>query len=446
MKGILVLLDGVGDSPCKILGDKTPLEAAKTPNLDFLAVRGELGYMYPVKPGFVPQSDEGILSIFGNNLSDSSRGQLEARGTSIKLEKGDLALRVNFATIDSLEKGNIKDRRAGRTLTDSEAEALGRALNKIDLPCEFFFEPTIQHRAALVLKGSFSDNLSGNDATYEEGKVRKSDKVCSFKALDDSAHYTVNILNEFMEKAFEVLDNHPVNRKRRKKGLLPANFLLARGAGVKEPKVKPYKNWLSVAYMPLEIGFSEVSDMKVFSFRYPKLKGLDSYDNLWEGLRKACKFSAKTLKKNYKKHDYAYIHIKETDLPGHDNKPLQKKLMIEYVDRTLFKFLRSFAPPNKIKVVVAGDHSTPCKLKAHSDDPVPVLFYDCGPPKLDLKSLSRVRSVSFWKKNLEAVEAEERRVKEENFQRMRFNEKNARHGKLGRMNGKDLFKKVGFSK
>ena len=163
MKGILVILDGVGDLPCKQLGEKTPLEAANMKNLDFLATRGEMGYMYPVKPGFVPGSGEAIVSIFGNSLISSTRGQLEARGTKLKLIRGDLALRVNFATIDSLENKNIIDRRAGRTLTTLEAEILSKALNKIIIPCKFVFEPTIQHRAVLVFRGGFSDNISGND-------------------------------------------------------------------------------------------------------------------------------------------------------------------------------------------------------------------------------------------------------------------------------------------
>ena len=137
MKGVLVILDGLGDLPNRQLDGQTPLEAAQTPNLDFLANRGEIGYMYPVKPGFIPQSDEAIISIFGNDLISSTRGQLEAEGAGIKLIRGDLALRANFATIDSLKKGNILDRRAGRTLTTSEAKVLAKALNDIKLPCKF---------------------------------------------------------------------------------------------------------------------------------------------------------------------------------------------------------------------------------------------------------------------------------------------------------------------
>ena len=95
--------------------------------------------MYTVKPGFIPESDEAIVSIFGNELISSTRGQLEARGSDLKLTRGDLAFRVNFGTIDSLEKGNVFDRRAGRTLTTEEANILAKALNKIKLPCRICF-------------------------------------------------------------------------------------------------------------------------------------------------------------------------------------------------------------------------------------------------------------------------------------------------------------------
>ena len=299
MKGILVVMDGMGDLPCKQLGDKTPLEAAETPNLDFLAARGEMGYMYSVKPGFVPQSDEAIVSIFGNNLTDSTRGQLEVRGTDIKLVRGDLALRVDFATIDSPKDGNIIDRRAGRTLTTYEAEILAKAISKIKLPCEFVFKPTIQHRAVLVLRGGFSDNVTGNDPAYSGIGMSSQERLGVIRALDeeDNAQYTVNVLKEFTEKVFEVLNHHPINESRRIKGLLPANYILMRGPGIETPKLKFYKRWLSVSYMPLEIGFAKTCGMKVFSFDYPKLKSLDSYENLREGLEEACAFSIKVLKK-----------------------------------------------------------------------------------------------------------------------------------------------------
>jgi 2,3-bisphosphoglycerate-independent phosphoglycerate mutase len=208
-----VILDGLGDLPHKLLNEQTPLEAAQTPNLDFLAARGQLGYMYTVKPGFIPESDEAIVSIFGNDLISSTRGQLEARGSDLKLTRGDLAFRVNFGSIDSLEQGNIIDRRSGRTLTTAEANILAKAINKIKLPCEFVFKPTVQHRASLVFRGGFSDNVSGNDTTYTQGMNFPSSKIVKCKPLDDdeNSQYSVNIVNEFLEKAYAVLNTHPIN-------------------------------------------------------------------------------------------------------------------------------------------------------------------------------------------------------------------------------------------
>jgi len=430
MKGVLVILDGMADLPIESLENKTPLEAAETPNLNFLATRGEMGYMYPVRPSFIPESDEAIVSIFGNPLISSSRGQLEAIGAGIDVMHGDLAFRVNFATIDSLASKNIVDRRAGRTLTSNEADALAKSLNQIKISCKFIIKPTVQHRAVIVFKGGFSDNVSENDPTYLEGQAKSAEKVIPITALDDdeNAQYAANIVNEFLEKAFQVLDKHPVNEERRRKGLLPVNYLLLRGPGIDVPRLKLYSRWMSVAYMPLEKTFSELSGMKVFSFDYPKSKTFDVYHNLNEGLRKACDFAVKAMIKNRNRFDYAYIHIKETDIPGHDNKPNEKISMIEYLDKTLFKFLREFAPPNNIKVVVTADHSTPCKLKKHSADPVPVLFYNQSLPKIEKKF---------------AFES----GKETNKVRgQKFCEKEARKGNLGRMTAGEMLEKVGFLK
>ena len=438
MKGILLILDGIGDLPNSLLAGKTPLEVADTPNLDFFASKSELGMMWPVRKEFIPESDEAVVSIFGNELISSTRGQLEARGAGIKLMRGDLALRVNFATIDSLDKGNIIDRRAGRTLTTEDAEILTKALAKgIKSPIKFEFKPTVQHRAALVFRGGFSENISGNDFPHVQGEEKIFGKINLCEPLDDdeNSQYTSNIVNEFIEKTYQILNNHPVNNERRKKGLMPANYLLIRGAGIEPPKLKQYKKWLSVCYMPLEIGFAEVSGMTNFSFPYPKLKSFDSYENLHEGLREACDFSIKTLKANTKKFNYAYIHIKETDVPGHDNKPLEKKLMLEEIDRSLIKFLREFAQQNNVKIVITGDHSTPCKLKSHSADLVPVLLFDpANEPSLGKSPLKKPSGKD--EKNLREENSEETKRK--------FCEREAINGSLGKFNGKELLEKVGF--
>jgi 2,3-bisphosphoglycerate-independent phosphoglycerate mutase len=414
MKGVFVIIDGMADLPNTQIGNRTPLEAANMPNLSFLAARGEMGFMYPVRLGFIPESDEAIVSLFGNDLISSTRGQLEAKGADLKVVRGDLAIRANFATIDSFESGKIVDRRVGRTLTTYEAQVLAKAINKqVKLPCKFIFQPTIGHRGALVFRGGFSDNILGNDNTYIQGKAVVTDRISICKSLDEeeNSQYSANLVNEFLKKAYDVLNKHPINENRKRRGLLPANFLLVRGAGIETPSLKIYKNWVSTAYMPLEVGFSKICGMKTYPFTYPKLKGIDVYQNLFEGLEKGCKFSIAILKKNLKKMDYAYVHIKETDTPGHDNRPMDKKEMLEYIDKTLFNFLRQFAPPNNIKVLVTADHSTPCKNQGHSADPVPVLFYNGRIPR-----------------------------------ESKFTESEARKGTLGRIEGKELLGRIGFLK
>lgn len=411
MKGIFVVIDGMGDVSNKRLGNKTPLDVAETPNINFLATRGEMGVVYPVKPGFAPESDEAIISLFGNDLSFGLRGQLEAYGEGVTLKRGDLALRVNFATIDSSKDGNILDRRTGRTLSFREAEVLCNDLNKIKLSVPFELIQSINHQAILVLRGGFSDNIIGNDPTYVQGKTNAVTKTKQIRSLDeeDNTQYTVNVLNEFIQKAHDVLKKHPVNIERQRQGLMSANYLLLRGAGAETPKLKQYKNWMSFSYFPLEMGFSKLSGMELFTISYPELKGIDSYENIWSGLKKACKYAVKYIKKNHKKFDYAYVHINEVDLAGHDNKPIEKKLMLEYIDSTLFKFLRKFCPPRKINVLLTSNHATVCKLKEHSSEGVPLMFFNCGIPR-------------------EKV----------------FNETEAKKGILGRVLGKDLLKKVGF--
>ncbi|MEK6917933.1 MAG: hypothetical protein AABW51_03200 [Nanoarchaeota archaeon] len=413
MKGVLLVIDGMADLPNEQLQGKTPLEDAYTPNMNFLAARGKIGIMDPVKPGFAPESEQSILNFFGNDLMFGTRGQLEAIGENINLMRGDIALRANFATIDSLNNGNILDRRTGRTLTSNEIDSLAKAVSKIQLPCKFIFKPTVLHQAILVFRGGFSDNVLGNDTTYIQGKTNKVTKVRNSISLDDedNSKFTADVLNEFAQKSHTVLENHPINQERRQKGLLPANYILFRGVGVDFPKLKQYKNWMSFSYFPLEKGFSKASGMQVFSFDYPKLKNADPYSVIWDGLRRACNLASNIIKANHRKFDYAYIHIIEPDIPGHDNKPFEKKAMIEYIDSTLVRFLKDFATVNNVKVVVTSNHSTPCGLKDHSADPVPLLFYNSSIPK-------------------------------EN----EFSEVNAKRGELGRILGKDLLSVTGFDR
>ena len=412
MKKILVILDGAADLPNSVLGGKTPMESAKISNLDYFAENGKLGFMHPIDDNTVPGSDNSIISLLGNNPRGCKRGIYEALGVGFKLNRGDFAVRTNFGTIENLKSRKVIDRRAGRTLTTKEAVILAQAINKdARLPCNFEFRSSVQHRGVLVLRGGFSDNVTNTDPEWmpgEENKFKFSEPLDD----DENSKHTSNILNDFLNQTFKILDNHPVNQQRRKKGLLPANILFTRGGGVEVPKIKKYRYWMSINPMPLEIGIAKASEMTNFSFKYPELKKIDVYETLYNGLEKTIKFSIKTIKKRYKDFVGCYIQFKETDIPGHDNKPYEKKKMLEIIDKKFFGFLRKFMSGKDIRLVVTCDHSTPCKLKMHSNDPVPVLVYDG--------------------KNSDEV--------------VKFSENDARKGSLGKFYGKDFMEKTGLNK
>jgi len=379
MKGVFVILDGVADEACSQLGGKTPLDFAKTPNLDEIAKKSKIDYCYTVKKGVAPESSTAIVSLLGYEPNFVPRGPLEARGVGVKLKNGDLAFRCNFATIDNMTTLNLIDRRAGRTLTTEEARILARAINEnVKLPFKFEFHASVQHRGVLVIRGGFSDNITNVDPAYGGPIEVFSDnlKVNVSKPLDDEddSKLSAELVNSFTRQSFQVLDKHPINVARAKKGLFPANIILSRDAGSSSLRLKKLPGkWMGLGYMPLEIGVGEVSGMSVYKFKYPKLKGIDVYGNLYDGLEDAIKYSKKMLWWYKNKYDYFYIHFKETDIPGHDNKPFDKVKMIEIIDKDFFSYLKKFIGNSKL--VVTADHSTPCRKKAHSSDPVPVLIY-----------------------------------------------------------------------
>jgi 2,3-bisphosphoglycerate-independent phosphoglycerate mutase len=380
MKKILVILDGAADLGVDVFGGKTPLEKAHTPNMDFLARNGKQGIMYPIDERTIPGSDNSLLSLFGNACK-VGRGLLETIGLGVHVKKGDLTFRINFGTIDNIKNKVVIDRRAGRTLTTSEAQELVNSLNKkIKLSCGFEFKEGIQHRAVLVLRRKHSDKITGNDTEWTiPGKKQKTFQYSRpLDGSDENARRTADVVNDLIDQVFKILNNHPINLERKRKGLLPANMVFLRGPEAEIPKLKQYKDWMAINSMPLEVGISKLLGMKNFSFGYPKLKTIDVYDNLYKALDKKMKFAKQVIKKNHKKFNGCYIQFKETDVPGHDNKPLEKKHMLEVIDKNFIGFIGEMAIKHKWKVVITCDHSTPCRLKGHSSDPVPVLVYGDG--------------------------------------------------------------------
>jgi len=399
MRGVFIILDGLGDRACRLLNGLTPLQAAKTPNLDWFAERSRLGlHFHPEKE--IPQSDKATLSILGNETMEIRRGVIEAVGAGVKMSEGNVAFRADFASID-FKSGRIIDRRVGRTLNTHEGRELADAINRdVKMPFKFIFKSTVQHRGVLVFLGDLSGNISDTDPEYTSG----GDFALPAHSTDHlplSTH-TAHLTNHFLKLCSNVLRNHRVNKERIKRGLLPANALLLRGAGNSTPPLKKYDGWISVNYMPVERGIAILSGMKTLSFKYPDFYGLDVYKNLHEGLKQACSFSAKILEEN-KRNPFFYIHIKETDIPGHDGDPYEKKKMIEEVDELLISRLRKMAEHQNFRILLTGDHATPCEDKGHSRDPVPFLFYNKSDERL--KKGQRFNEISCSKNSKSGIES-----------------------------------------
>lgn len=378
MKFIYVLLDGVGDLPDKNLNWTTPLESACTPNLDRLTRNGTMGLVHPVGKGIAPESDIAVFSMLGYEFRDgyAGRGVVEAIGAGLEFEEGNLALRANFATVD--ERGLILDRRSGRDLSDSEARELAQAVNEelvFGYPDVLFqFAHTVGHRASLVMRHSktkLSGNITNTDPAYSRlggigvarGRIRRA-KIEECRPLDGrpESKLSAQLVNEFSKKVREILQLHPVNRIRTKSGKIPGNAVLLRDAGAQRPQLRPLKEQFGATFaclveMPVEVGISKLTGMA----------------RIAAGERQDYELKAQKAFESLSQHDVVYVHLKGPDEPGHDGLPKLKKRVIEEIDARFFSKLVASLDLDMTGVVVSADHSTPCRLKRHSADPVPLL-------------------------------------------------------------------------
>ncbi len=363
MKLMLIILDGMGDRPSEKLGGKTPLEAAQTPNMDFLAKIGISGIMDPIAPGIRAGSDTAHLSILGYDPYEvyTGRGPFEAAGEGLDLKHGDIAFRCNFSTVD--EKMNVVDRRAGRIREGTHE--LAKALDGMEIDgVKVIFKESVEHRAVLVLRGDgLSPKISDADP-HDLGPIHK------VKALDDSeeAKRTAEIVNEFVKRSYEILKEHPVNLKRMEKGLMPANIVLPRGAGV-VPRLESMEKRHNIragaiAGVSIVKGVCRLAGMEIIDVK--GAKGSADSD-----------FTAKIeAGMDYlKKGDMVLINMKAPDLFGHDGDPEGKKNIIEKIDASM-EVLKD-ALDNTI-IAITADHSTPCDVMDHSGDPVPLIIAGKG--------------------------------------------------------------------
>lgn len=342
-KMVMLILDGLGGLPHEKTG-RTELEEAATPNLDKLVKESVCGLSNPIGVGITPGSGPAHLSLFGYDplKYDIGRGVLSALGIDFPMTDKDVAARINFCAVD--EKGIITDRRAGRISTEKCTELSKLLEENIKIEgVEIFFKPEKEHRAALILRGEeLSDVITDTDPQAAGVKPPQCE------AGDDTpeSKRTAQIVNQFIEKASELLKEHH-----------PANMLLTRGFA-KIPDISTMQeifklNCAAIATYPMYRGLAKLVGMNVLEA--PPTN----------------KAEFELLKKVYKDYDFFFVHIKHTDSRGEDGNYEAKVKVIEEID-TYIPELMALDPD---VVVVTGDHSTPSQLAAHSWHPVPFLLY-----------------------------------------------------------------------
>ena len=380
---LYVCLDGLGDDPVPEFGDRTPLEAARTPFLDGLAANGSQGLVHTVGEDIAPESDIAVFAILGHDPREDhpGRGVLEALGAGMEFRDGDLAHRVNFAT---QRDGEIVDRRVARDLSSEQARALCEEINSgLRLSgVTFELRSTVEHRGALVLRseqGPLSGNIGNTDPAYKkEGPLGIALESFENRPMDcepldgsEEARRSAEMTNSFLRGAAAVLQGSPVNAMREREGRLPANLILTRDAGDHIPRLTSIRrrfgpSWGCFVEMPVERGIALVLGMAPVDA--PEAASRREQYAAWAAL------AAEALGG----YDALYIHIKGPDIPAHDGRADEKRHVIEEIDESFFGELLPRVNLSRVLLAVTADHCTSCLRKAHTADPVPLLVSGGG--------------------------------------------------------------------
>ena len=387
-RAVIVILDGVGDRPVPELGNRTPLQTARKPNMDYVAKVGITGLMDPIEPGVRPGTDTGHMAIFGYDPYKyyPGRGPLEAAGIGVRMNPGDVALRCNIATVKE-DNGRliVIDRRAGRIKGDHVkvlVKALNDAIQEVDgVKVEFY--PATEHRVVLVLRGS---DLSPRISDSDPGTAQEGSPVREVVPLDWSreAERAARIVNKVVRRSYEVLRDHPLNRERIKKGLLPGNIVITRGAGMVPKDLVRFTERFGVK------GYVVAEEATVVGVA--RILGLDgeipegSTANLDTDMESILKAALRAYEDGY---DIIFIHIKGPDIAGHDANPQGKIRIIERADWLVGEVIKHIGL-NRTVIAITADHTTPCTVRDHSGDPVPVAIAGPGVRRDDVSSYDEI--------------------------------------------------------
>ena len=363
MKYIVVLGDGMSDEPIEALGGKTPLEYAKTPAMDVLASCGQMGMVQNVPEGMHPGSEVANLSVLGYDPKTdfTGRSPLEALSVGVKMEPDDIIFRCNVVTLTEEEpypEKAIVDHSSGEISTE-EADGLMDAIRENFNNETFQFYTGTSYRHIMVWK-------HGRLARLEPPHDHRTQVIGPY--LPEQP-----VLRDFMERSFDILNNHPVNLKRAAEGKRKGNSLWYWGAGTK-PSLGGFteKTGLKgamISAVDLLKGIAVGAGMRVY--QVPGATG--SLDTNWEGKAQA---AIDALLKDGC--DFAYFDLEAPDELGHLGLVKEKVQSIEYLDsRVIVPICHAMEQAGEdYRILVLPDHPTPIRIRTHSSDPVPYVHYD----------------------------------------------------------------------
>ncbi len=368
MKYVRLIGDGMGDNPLVELGGRTPLEAARTPNLDFMAQNGTLGLARTVPEGMTPGSDVAIMSLMGYNPQGvlSGRGPLEAASQGLNTAPDEMVFRLNLVTVEQVGLATFMRNHAAGNISSEEAGELIETLKK-ELPLSHGqrIYPGVSYRHLLT----WPDPELQNVPSWPPHDYRDQDIT---GLIEDPASGPIM---ELVKASWAILENHLVNEKRRAQGLPAANSIWPWGQGLR-PAVKTYQErWgltgATVSAVDLIKGLGVVTGLERLDV--PGATG-------WLDTNYPGKVAAAL--RALEGHDYVVIHLEAPDEASHQGELDNKLKAIEaFDDRIVGPLLKALPSFGDFRVLAACDHFTPLGLKTHSSDPVPFIIYSQPPVK-----------------------------------------------------------------
>ena len=378
MKYVVVLCDGMADYPVPALGGKTPMMVAKKPHIDALAAKAEVGLVRTVAPGLKPGSDVANMSVLGFDPHRfyTGRSPLEAASIGIDMKDSNVSLRTNLVTLsdkgESFADKVIEDYCADDISTE-EARQLIEAVQAAFGGGEYDFYTGVSYRHCLIWHGG----------TTELGNMTPPHDITG-KVIGPhlSTAETARPLLEMMEKSFDLLKDHPVNKARVAAGRRPANCIWLWGEG-KRPALRPFEALYGikggmVSAVDLLKGIANCAGMEV-----AEVPGATGYiDTDFEGKAKA---ALDLLTRN----DLVYVHFEAPDECGHRNEPENKVKAIEMIDSRVLPILeKGLEQYEDYKILLLPDHPTPIVTRTHASDPVPYLLYQKSAPKTGVDTIN----------------------------------------------------------